>query len=202
MNDNVNSAKREMRESIIKKRLELSAADVLSMSRKITANMVVCGIFDEVETVLVYKSFKNEVDTSFLIDEMITRGINVCFPRIEEVMPGHRAIVVYKIKGGDECFVRGAFGILEPNPALGYDKCELISDIEIIDLVIVPGIAYDKCFNRLGFGGGFYDKFLAHVRFDCLKVAPVFSLQIVDKVPTDQYDAPVDCLITEDVAYI
>jgi 5-formyltetrahydrofolate cyclo-ligase len=77
----------------------------------------------------------------------------------------------------------------------------LVTDIDEIDLVIVPGIAYDRHFNRLGFGGGFYDRFLADVKSDCVKAAPAFSMQVIDTVPTDIQDVPVDCIITEKCMY-
>jgi 5-formyltetrahydrofolate cyclo-ligase len=86
--------------------------------------------------------------------------------------------------------VKGAFGILEPpkeNPVLLP---------EALDLILVPGLAFDRKMGRLGYGGGFYDRFLAKTK--ALKIGVAFSFQIVDQLPQDPLDQKVDLILTEE----
>jgi 5-formyltetrahydrofolate cyclo-ligase len=83
----------------------------------------------------------------------------------------------------------GFKGIPEP-----VEACERVGP-EAVDLVIVPGVAFDVRSGRLGYGGGFYDRFLASCRAP--RIAVAFSMQIVDGVPCDEHDLPVDVVVTE-----
>ena len=196
MSDNISSAKRELRKHILGLRMGLGDAEVQDLSGKIQTNLFASTILKDIKTAFIYKSFKNEADTAETIGLMRECGIRTCFPRVEAADTGQRVMAIYEAPGGDEFFEMGNFGILEPCPK----KCAPVK-IEEIDLVVVPGVAYDKGFFRLGFGGGFYDRFLANVKPSCIKAAPAFELQIVSEVPRDIFDMPVDCIITEEQVY-
>jgi 5-formyltetrahydrofolate cyclo-ligase len=86
----------------------------------------------------------------------------------------------------------GVFGILEPRK-----ESARIFNPEEIDLVIVPGVAFDEHRNRIGFGAGFYDRFLESVRPSCAKIGIAFEFQIYDEVPVEEHDIPLDLVITE-----
>lgn len=92
-----------------------------------------------------------------------------------------------------ETLSEGAYGIREL-PV----NCRQPIEVENIDLCLIPGVAFDHYGNRLGFGAGYYDRFLPHLRTDAVKIGVAFSLQISDiSLPTDQYDRPMDYLLTE-----
>jgi 5-formyltetrahydrofolate cyclo-ligase len=91
----------------------------------------------------------------------------------------------------------GTWGIREPRP----DRCVRV-DPHAIDFVLVPGLAFDARGGRLGYGGGFYDKLLAHGLSPCAwLVAGAFKSQMVEKVPVDGHDVPMDVVVTENGHY-
>ena len=127
-----------------------------------------------------------EPDTARLIKKLIGAGKTVCLPRM---LPGHRMEVrrylpQYPMKEAD-------FGILEPDPAL----CPVV-EREGIDLVLVPAACYDRRGYRLGFGGGYYDRWLAEFRGVTVGLCRQAVLQ--ELVPIEVHDSRVDVLLTED----
>ena len=127
-----------------------------------------------------------EPDTARLIENLLAAGKTVCLPRM---LPGHRMEVrrylpQYPMKEAD-------FGILEPDPAL----CPVV-EREGIDLVLVPAACYDRRGYRLGFGGGYYDRWLAEFRGVTVGLCRQAVLQ--ELVPIEVHDSRVDVLLTED----
>lgn len=92
-----------------------------------------------------------------------------------------------------EALMPGAFGILEPSAAHGAVRLEALHEI---DLIIVPGLAFDRKGHRLGYGGGYYDRLLAEL--DATKMALAFAAQIVEAVPAEAHDERVDFVVTEE----
>lgn len=126
----------------------------------------------------VYLSFGSEVSTAFIIEELKRRGKNVFVPKVT----GDNMIAAeYKPP-----FVKGKFGIIEPVESIPIDK---------IDVAIVPLIAADYEFNRVGYGKGYYDRFFE--KHDCLKIGLCYSVQVVDIIETDKTDVALDMLVTE-----
>ena len=101
----------------------------------------------------------------------------------------------YEILDLEKETTKGSFGILEPINEVVEDK-RLIKPEEI-DLVIVPGVAFDKNMNRIGFGGGFYDRYLSLLKSSCKKVGLAYQFQIVEKIETEEHDMKVDMIVTE-----
>jgi 5-formyltetrahydrofolate cyclo-ligase len=87
--------------------------------------------------------------------------------------------------------VKNRFGILEPSKTV---------DIRSFDVIVVPGVVFDKKCNRLGFGKGFYDRFLKSVNTR-LKIGLSYDLQIVDELPSEVHDIPMDFVLTETKIY-
>ncbi|MGM9675210.1 MAG: 5-formyltetrahydrofolate cyclo-ligase [Bacteroidaceae bacterium] len=125
--------------------------------------------------VLLYHALSDEVHTSTLLEDALHRGKRVILP----VVAGDMLL----LRGYDGRTVKGAFGIDEPiGPTLSaYDE---------IDLAIVPGMAFDAHGNRLGRGKGFYDRLLPMLH--CPKWGICFSFQLVDTVPSEAHDMPMD----------
>lgn len=86
----------------------------------------------------------------------------------------------------------GSFGIMEP-------QADAFTDYEQIDLILVPGMAFDRHGHRLGRGKGYYDRFLSQAK-DCYKIGVCFPFQLVDEVPTDEHDVRMDEIITQKCA--
>ena len=133
---------------------------------------------------LAYCAMPEELDPSPLVRLLMQAGTRIAYPRV----CGPGALTLH---WGDACELEpGYCGLLEP-PA-GSDEASL----DEIALVLVPGVAFDEACNRLGMGGGFYDRLLSGLSPTALKVALAFDEQIVDTVPHDGHDAPVDAVVT------
>lgn len=133
-------------------------------------------------TVFVYISFSSEAPTHVLIQRLLEIGHTVVVPRVE----GQQMVAVEL--NGDTQFERSDYGILEPI-GQAYDK--------EIHLAIVPFLAVDKQGNRLGYGGGYYDKFLQK-HCNAKRVAYGFACQVFPAVPADTLDVKMQCIVTEE----
>lgn len=140
----------------------------------------------EVEAVgaaLVYGAMPDEVDAAPLIAALRARGVRIALPRVD----GERLTLHWH--GEDAPGATGSFGLTEPLP----DAPE--ADPAEIDLVIVPGVAFDAACNRLGMGAGYYDRLLAEMP-RAVTVGVAFDEQVVDEVPCEPHDRPLDAVVT------
>jgi len=134
--------------------------------------------------VMLFSSFDSEVETAAMIERLAVMGKELALPRVEGT-----DIVAVAYRSGDP--VREAwFGAKEPLDA------RILSPAEI-DVVVTPGLGFDRAGHRLGYGSGFYDRFLRRVRPDAFKVAIAFHLQLLDEVPWRSDEVPVDAIVTE-----
>lgn len=131
---------------------------------------------------MVFWSFGSEVDTAPLIDRWLDEGKRVALPRID----GSEVVPVAYVRGGPTSAT--SFGAMEPVDGRLLDPAEL-------DLVIVPGVAFDRSGNRVGYGAGYYDRFLLRIRGPAIAIA--FAIQVVPEVPAGRTDRPVDAIVTE-----
>lgn len=134
--------------------------------------------------VLAYHPVGGEVDTLKMIERMRSDGKTVCLPAItgKGVMEARRM----------DCLVPGPFGIPCPEgPVVAPEE---------IDLIVVPGLAFDKTCHRLGQGGGYYDRYLPKCRG--IAVGLAYEYQIVDRLPLEAHDAQMDFVATEATLYI
>lgn len=136
-------------------------------------------------------SVDNEVDTAGLIRQSLARGQEVAVPVVQ---PGTRVLRHALIQDLGQ-LQPGRWGLLEP--AAGH-PCWL-EDLGRIDLVVVPGLAFDRRGNRLGLGGGYYDRFLARV--SAPKAGLIYSALLLDALPAEAHDIPMDLVVTEAAAY-
>lgn len=135
-----------------------------------------------------YMPISDEIDIVPLIRWWQQRGLPVALPRTltQEKRLEFRRVIRLEID-----LQVGAFGILEPKPS-----CPLVTPDEI-DIIVVPGLAFDECCNRLGRGLGYYDRFLKNLPQRTLKVALAFECQIMPRIPIKPNDVPMDTVITE-----
>ncbi|OGX36284.1 MAG: 5-formyltetrahydrofolate cyclo-ligase [Omnitrophica WOR_2 bacterium RIFCSPHIGHO2_02_FULL_52_10] len=144
--------------------------------------------FQKAKTILFYASFNGEVKTFEMMSEAQKLGKTIGLPRIAEDKNDFIPLAVVSLERDLEL---GAYGIKQPksNPARVLNK-------DSIDLVIVPGVAFDQNNNRLGRGGGHYDRFLAELPPDIPTVGLAFDFQIVDDLSSQEgHDMPVSCVL-------
>ena len=144
-------------------------------------------------TLLTYIPFKREVNVMPLVYSWWKAGFPVTAPK---VMPGSRRLQIHSIQN-DQDLQRNRWGILEPR-----EHTPIIDNLGIIDVVLMPGLAYDEQLGRLGYGGGYYDTLLSEQNFPHsarkpLLIAPAFDFQCVDKLPWEAHDVRVDMVISE-----
>ena len=134
-----------------------------------------------------YVSFRSEVDTFEIIRRSITQGKVVAVPKI---FPKRKIMKAFVIKSIDKSLRPGEYGILEP-----IDECPE-ADYSKLDLIIAPGLAFTEKGERLGYGGGYYDRFLS--KYPEIPVcALTYEALITDSLPVKENDIAVDYLITE-----
>ena len=174
--------KKQIREEILKKRRGMKKLEVVKNSSVIILRLRQLREYSEAKNVMFYSSIKNEVETHELIREALTKR-NVFLPKINR-----ENLHVVRIKRYDD-LAKGKYGILESR------KGEELGDLRQLDVVIVPGIAFDMSGNRIGFGIGYYDRLLK--KTSAVKIALAHDFQVVDKIPAEAHDVPVDVIITE-----
>lgn len=170
--------KNEIRKRILSERQALSADEVRERSEIICRKVIESAEYKNAESIMVYFPIKGEVQTDIIISDAIRAGKVIYAPRV-------CGCIIYPVKyEGADKMTRGRFGISEPS---GEEfKGE-------IDLVIVPALAFDKNGVRLGFGKGYYDKFLKDKK--CIRMGLAYGFQIVDELPADSHDIPMNLLI-------
>jgi 5-formyltetrahydrofolate cyclo-ligase len=139
------------------------------------------------ENLFIYISIGGEVDTHEIINKSLDLGKKVFVPKVNRNTRSMNAIQINSIK---ELVEVQPFNILEPK-----DNGEVIQE-ECIDLIIMPGLAFSKNGDRLGYGGGYYDKFLKH-NTKSPRIALAYDFQIFDSIPVEVYDEKVSHIISE-----
>ena len=188
--EEIQRAKRELRKRIGDVRRALPEADKERLSRLISSHLIESPRYRTAQTVMLYVNLPDEVRTGQLLLDAAERGKKVVIP----YCAGDR-LELFCIEGLDE-LAAGTFGVLEPKPQLRGDPARMIS-AERLDLIVVPGVAFDRQGGRLGRGKAYYDGLLREVRPDTFLVAPAFECQMVDKVPMQPHDVPMHQIITE-----
>lgn len=178
-----------LRKELKEKRHKLSVKEVANKSSYIEIQLDKIISKLNVKNIMLYYSFKNEVSTEKYITKLLNNDFNVILPYSQ--IPT-KAIIPYLIKNPEKELSKSSFGILEPNinitPVFPIDK---------IDVVIIPGIAFDIDGNRMGFGAGFYDRFLIKNE-NMIKVALCYDFQLLNSIPNEPHDVKMDIIITEE----
>lgn len=182
-------SKRELREDIKAKRDALDKASLHKLSDDIAINLYDTSFWKHNEWINCYISFASEVDTRNIIQKGLNDSKKICVPRIN---PETDNIELYQIMDLESDVQPGKYGILEPD----IKKTEKVHN-QIPVLHIVPGIVFDKNGGRIGYGKGYYDRFLKTINPYSVKLALAFEMQIADKIPSYENDIPVDVIVTE-----
>ncbi len=139
----------------------------------------------------LYMAIGGEMDTELLCSHAFGTGKKVFLPRCQAAEQGQMDFVAC---AGLEDLAQGAYGILEPKPELPPENVETLK----LDILIVPGVAFDKTGFRLGFGGGYYDRFIQKMQTEkTLYLGLAFSWQIVENLPVETWDLPMSALVSQ-----
>lgn len=179
--------KEELRKLVLAKRSALTEEQRREKSKSILKNILALPEFGSAETIMAYLDFRGEVETTDLASEILSAGKRLVIPLCHM-----NNLIPCVIKNLDQDIHVGTWGILEPQK----DRIRPLPPKEI-DLVLVPGVAFDYQGNRLGYGRGYYDRFLPQLKDGILSAGLSFACQIVEKIPTDDYDCKMSLLITE-----
>lgn len=181
--------KQTLKHEIFGKRRALGKEEVIGNSKLIKKNLCTLDEFKKAKNVMFYVSFNDEVDTHELIKELLAdKEKNIIVPFVQKNNP---ILQLSEIKNFNE-LEPGTFGILEPRELYIREF-----NHKKLDLVILPGLVFDKKGCRIGYGYGYYDRFLKTLSKDVRKIGLAFELQLVDEIPKEKHDVPVDILVTE-----
>lgn len=152
------------------------------------ARLVTCEAFARATTVMLYMPMRSEVDVISVALEAFRLGKNVCVPRVET---GHKSMHAIETSTfDDESMGADELGVRSPTSGAQIPH-------ETIDLVVVPGVAFDARGFRLGRGGGYYDRYLARLRRHTATIGICFDFQFVDLVPTEPTDIAVQSIVSD-----
>lgn len=182
--------KQSIRQEVKVKRLELSPERIDALSLQIAKSISALEVFKKASILFLYAAFPFEVQTKALHQLALKEGKKVAYPKVCSNTHEMNFYEVEEIKALVPTLCGNKI-IDEPDPLLHK---KMMPSPE--DLLIVPGVAFDRQKNRLGYGGGFYDRYLNKHAIYTIGIG--FEVQLIDKVPTDAWDEPLDCILTEE----
>lgn len=182
---NIKEAKSRIREQYKEKRKNIPPEEKEKMDIEICKRFLALSSYRFSDTVLLYSPLKNEIDTGMIVTDALSKGKKVAYPRCLQ----NNEMVYHYINSLSQ-LVPGKYGISEPEKSLpvytngiGHTIC------------VLPGVVYDKRGYRLGYGKGYYDRFLSS--FKGIKAGLIYSDFIIDEIPKGKYDLPSDIVVTE-----
>ena len=186
-------SKAEIRKRILEVRRSLTVDEVEVKSEAILQNVLKTPEYIEADNILLYADHHNEVITRGIFDDALMRKKRVYFPKSDSFT---NTMVFYRTTSAAQ-LEKGFMGILEPkeNIQLRYRFCANEDT-----LVILPGVAFDTAGFRIGYGKGYYDKFLSSKR-QLSTMALAFACQIVEELPREAHDIKMDKIVTEEIIY-
>lgn len=174
--------KQQIRAKLKQKRESLKKEDVLQMSQKICGKLKESIWFQQAEVIYFYYPLGKEVNLLPLAETALTFGKQIAFPKVNGKNMDFYQVVSLT------CFQEGSFHIMEPISKQLMDKKDA--------LVFVPGVGFDSHKNRMGYGGGYYDRYFMKYP-KCHKIGIAYSFQIVKELVREAHDIPMDAVITE-----
>lgn len=180
-------AKAELRQRIRQVRREQSEKEIVSCHA--TTRLMSMPEYQSADSVMWYVDVRDEVRTRGALFDELRRRKQMVVPYCVD-----QDLELFRLRSADE-LVPGQFGILEPRAELRQRADRRVDPMDL-DLVVVPGLAFDRSGGRLGYGKGFYDRCLSKTRSELTRVALAYDCQLVPTVPTDDHDVPMDWIVT------
>lgn len=187
----IQNEKRELRIRHLALRDKIYGPKALTLSSAIRDEVRASDFFLGAECISSYISIRSEVSTHGGILRAIEAGKTICSPKIFG-----KDLRLFRILNMAQDLLPGTFGVLEPNEA-----CEEIS-LARPTLHIIPGVVFDLHGNRIGYGKGYYDRFLKKIPNDAITVGLAFDCQVVDSLPSEPTDVPLKYLVTPERGWV
>lgn len=181
--------RQDLRKKVLAARDRLSAGDRFEKSRQATEKLWGLPEMKHWPTLFIYVNFRSELETIDLINRCLGRGIRVAVPLVDAAAS---TMIPFLIKDPERDLAPGYYGIPEPDPQKSVQ-----AHARDIGAAVIPGSVFDIHGGRLGYGGGYYDRFLANDAPQAKRIGLAFEMQVVDRVPVLPHDQPLDILVTE-----
>ncbi|BCS56042.1 5-formyltetrahydrofolate cyclo-ligase [Geobacter sp. SVR] len=178
--------KRSLRQQMLARRRAISHEEWQEASRSAQLQLLTLAEYARAGCIALYAPAHNEIDTALILADAFAAGKKVLYPAVcgQEMVLRHVT--------GLECLQRGCFGILEPCPT-GEDHLA-----DQADLFVVPGVVFDRRGHRIGYGKGFYDRFLRHPGRTAHLVGLCHDFQLIDgDIPADGHDIQMEIIVTD-----
>ena len=176
--------KKELRRYIREQKRHFTPQQLGEMSLSIMSFVLTHPRVQEVDTILMYHSLPDEVDTHSALDQLLAMGKKVLLPKVVN----DTEMTIHEYTGKESLQPSEPYGILEPiTPELSIINCQL-------SIVVVPGMAFDRQGHRLGRGKGYYDRFLSQIP-NIYKIGVCFPFQLVESVISEETDILMDEVI-------
>jgi 5-formyltetrahydrofolate cyclo-ligase len=188
VSDLIESEKSKLRYDYLMIRDRLEPALRYAYSRVILSKIKKLKQYQNARTVMFYLSYGSEVITDAMISEFLAEGKDVAVPVIQN--PGDGNMTAVKINHLEDCYEE-VYGIRQPE----LNENEIV-DKKDVDLIFVPGIVFDTYGYRIGYGKGYYDRWLAGTDIS-KRIGLAYEVQLTDKLPNGKYDLPVGMVLTE-----
>ena len=179
--------KKAMRQKLLELRRALGEEARAEKSQYIQNRFLALPEFRQAGQVMFFLNFNSEVATTELVEKALALGKKVALPRCT---PG-RVLLPLEVRDIEADTEAGTLGIREPKAGLFQ------IEPSALDLIVVPGVGFDRNGNRLGFGGGYYDRFLKKLRPSTPRVALAFACQVSEELPVEEFDERITLLVTE-----
>ena len=177
--------KNRMRQSILARRRSLVGDERHAADLRAQQHLLECPAFAAAKSVALYAPVHGEVATEFVREQTFTRGIRLVYPAV------HRGHIQFRTVTSNGDFIRGAYGIAEPGP-----DCPVVATDDI-DLIVVPGVAFDLRGHRIGYGKGYYDRALHHLEGQGRLAGLCYSFQLVEEIAGEPHDVVMDMIISD-----
>ncbi len=185
MKSSIKARKSMMRKKLRQTLLGMGRAKRRAKSSRVVNRLLKLPEYQKAEKILGYASFGTEVDTLPLLRRAVREKKEVFLPRLSG-----KSIRIFRVRDLRRDLKTGAFGILEPVRSSRQGKPSEL------DMILVPGLGFDRKGNRLGRGLGYFDRFLKKAK-RARKAALAFGEQIVKKIPCEAHDVRVDLIVTD-----
>ncbi len=176
-------SKKELRGHIKLLKTKYTPRQLQTWSEEICCQIKNLSVWQSAKTVMLYNALPDEVNTKQLLDE---QSKIILLPAVEE-----NDLIIRTYEENDN-FRKGSYGIQEPTG-------EIFNELNTIDLIVIPGIAFDQNMNRMGRGKGYYDRFLPQTK--AVKIGICFDFQLMENIQAEDFDVKMDLIITPSKQY-
>ena len=178
-----------LRRELLKKRDSIPSQVRKAKYAAINERLLLLDEIRNANVLFFFASFRSEVNTLDAIAQLLSDGKRLVLPKVDNE---RRILLLYEVKGMEE-LAEGYMGIPEPS-VLTEDR---MVEINGVDAVIIPGAGFDVEGNRIGYGGGYYDRLLSLLTRHVPVIAPAYEEQIIDSIPSESHDIKVSMIVTD-----